>query len=188
MLDLDLEVIQGAGEAGFRGLAVLVFVPEIVDLLAGRPGQPVADRQDRPALALGLARLALAGGEERHVADLGLDQVMDQHHPENPADVDRLGEMAVNQERHQGHLPAVLGDALPPSVGQPAVAQLELEALRQRQKLEDPGDLLHGIHLRRHGPNTFRSGFSLHSLIRTTLRTASVVVSSLTWPRSARRN
>ena len=89
-------------------------------------------RRSRSAFCARRPRLV----EERHVARLGLDQVVDQDHLERFAEVDRLREMRLDQERHQRHLEAVLGDTLLAAARQPAVAQFGLEALGQRQEVE----------------------------------------------------
>jgi hypothetical protein len=53
--------------------------------------------------------------------------------------------MAVHQQRHERHLPAMLGDALLPAARQPAVPQLELEPLGKGEKTEDTIDLIHHV-------------------------------------------
>jgi hypothetical protein len=85
--------------------------------------------------------------EERHVARLDLDQIVHQDHLQCLAEVDRLGEVAVYQERHQRHLEAVLGDALLAPAGEPAVAQLGLQALGEREEVEYSPVLGHEVAL-----------------------------------------
>ena len=143
VLDLHLQMVERGREPGLGGRLGFVFLPEIVDLLAGGGIEGGADLLDGLLLARGLELLALAGLEERHVADLGLDQVVHEDHLQRLLDVDGLLEMAVHQQRHERHLPAMLGDALLPAARQPAVPQLELEPLGEGEEVEDAFDLIH---------------------------------------------
>ena len=106
-----------------------------------------ADLLDGHLLARRLKLLAFARLEERHVADLGLDQVVHEDHLQGLLDVDGLFEMAVHQQRHERHLPTMFGNALLPAARQPAVPQLKLEALGEGEEIEDAFDLIH------HGPS-----------------------------------
>jgi len=136
-------MVEGGRELGLGGRLRLVLLPEIVDLLAGGGIERAADLLDGHLLARRLELLAFARLEERHVADLGLDQVVHQDHLQGLLDVDGLFEMAVHQQRHERHLPTMFGNALLPAARQPAVPQLKLEALGEGEEIEDLFDLIH---------------------------------------------
>ena len=112
VLELDLEVVERLREAGLPGARGLVFLEEVVDLVALGRSEHVADLRDGRLLPRGLLLLAGSHLEERHVADLRLDQVVNEHHAEHPVDRHRVLEMAVREKGHQRHLPGVLGHAL----------------------------------------------------------------------------
>jgi hypothetical protein len=123
------------------GVARLELVPQPGDLVADVAGQPAAQPVDRRSLVRRLVAHALALLERRHVAAQRLDEVVHDHHPERAVDVDRRGEPPGQHDREQAHHPAVLGDALAPAVRQPAMAQLTLEGLRDRDEAQERGDL-----------------------------------------------
>src|SRR5262245_24952672 len=138
-------MVERGGEAGLGGGPGLVFLPKVVDLLAGGGIERGADLFNGLLLARGLEALALALVEEGHVADFGLHEVVHEDHLQRLLDVDGMLEMAMHEQGHERHLPTMLGNALLPAVRQPAVAQLKLEALREGEEFQYSRNLLHGV-------------------------------------------
>jgi len=61
--------------------------------------------------------LARAGLEKRNVTGHHFDQVMNEDHFRRPLEVDLVLQVAVQDHRHECHLPGVLGHAFPAAVG-----------------------------------------------------------------------
>lgn len=69
-------------------------------------------------------------------ADPGLGQVMDENQQQGMRQVDLVLQVRCNDEGHQEHHPAMLGDAFLSAVRQPGVAQFRLQPLSQGEEVK----------------------------------------------------
>jgi hypothetical protein len=137
-------MVESAGESGLGREAGLELVPERVQLGPGGSGQHGPDAFDGGPLRCRLPFLTGTLLEEWHVTGFGLDQVVREDELEGAGEVDLMLQMGGHEEGHQRHLERVLGHALPPTIGEPRVAQLALQALGKRQEVENQDDLRRG--------------------------------------------
>ena len=132
------KAIERGGEARFRGRGALEFMPQRLKflLLIGRQ-----QSEDSLGCALLSLRLITLGIVDIRVAGIDFDDVVNENHPDDLADVEGLVGMLGENDRHKREMPAVLGGILTASAVQQISAPVdtlqlvefkdEVELLRQ---------------------------------------------------------